>query len=211
MELTTSPKRHSEALSTAGWANVIRQRYGSAAEMLTRWSPTKQDYCAANFTRAATETPPVIRMTLGYGAATMVDLMTVHIAEAVMTIADADTPPVEEADIRRVAQLMVADERLRVLPMGVLLVWFNRVKSRRYKIYGKHVTPMKLLECLQQQLPSLMAEADKARQEAERRAAAKASERHAASAVTWEAYSKMRGIKGQSPIEAAGGQEGGER
>lgn len=210
MQLTTSKKRTGDtALSTAPWANVIRQRYGAAAEMLSRWSPTKQAYCAANFQRAATDTPAVIRMTLSYGAATMVDLLTVHISEAVMAIADADTPPVDEADIRRVAQLMVADERLRVLPLGVLLVWFNRVKSRRYKIYGKHVTPMKLLECLQQQLPSLMAEASQAQQEAERKAAARASEKHAATAVDWETYSRMRGIEGQSPIEAAGQQEGG--
>ena len=209
MQLTTSKKRTGDtALSTAPWANVIRQRYGAAAEMLSRWSPTKQAYCAANFQRAATDTPAVIRMTLSYGSATMVDLLTVHISEAVMAIADADTPPVDEADIRRVAQLMVADERLRVLPLGVLLVWFNRVKSRRYKIYGKHVTPMKLLECLQQQLPSLMAEASQARQEAERKAAARASEKHAATAVDWETYSRMRGIEGQSPIEAAGQQEG---
>lgn len=209
MQLTTSNNRATEvALSTAPWADLIRQRYGSAAEMLTRWSPTKQDYCAANFTRAATETPPIIRMTLSYGAATMVDLMTVHITEAVMTIADADTPPVEEADIRRVAQLMVADERLRVMPMGVLLVWFHRVKSRRYKIYGKHVTPQKLLECLQQQRDRLMDEANQASKDVERRLMELEKHNHAATAVNWSTYCKQRGIKGKSPIDMV---EGGER
>lgn len=196
------------ALSQEPWAVDIRRRLGDKERMLVALGPASTSHFSGH-PEAAAHSPELVRMAKAYGDRTMATCLAMHIADTVMTIADDDTPTLDEADAYRAAGLMESDRQIRQLPMGMLAAFFHRAKCRRYKIYGRHVTPMKLLECLQQQLPGLMAEMAAIRQETERRAEARASADHAATAVDWETYSRMRGIEGQSPIDAAR-QEGGE-
>ncbi len=202
MEIATSNRRASEAvaLSREPWAVEIRRRLGDKERMLVAMGPASTSLYSRD-TDAAAHSPELVRMAKAYGDRAMATCLAMHIADAVMTIADDDTPALDEADAYRAAELMETDSHLRQLPIGMIAAFFHRAKCRRYKIYGKHVTPMKLLECLQQQLPSLMAEAARARQEAEREAARKADEEHRRDAVDWDTYRRMRRITGASPVE----------
>ena len=166
--------------------------------MLARWSVSNQEMCERLFAKAANVTPPIVRMSRTYGNDAIVDLVAVHITDAVMTISDCDSPQIDNADVRRVAQLMVTDSELRVLPMGVLLAWFYRVKCRRYHIWGRYATPQKLLECLQQQRRALTEEVWQAQREAQREREEQARREHRRQAVDWKTYAAMRGI----PLES---------
>lgn len=203
MELISAKGRQptAEGTSREPWAVAIRRRYGNELQMQSTWSPAAQAHCASSLEKSATSVP-FVRMIKSYGENAVQVLLAAHMADAIITMADADSPPVNKSDIFMAAGLIVADTRLMTLPMGMLLVFFHRAKSRRYKIYGKYATPQKLLESLQQEFPNLLQETERIRKEIEEKERVTRLEQQRQNSMSWEAYKASRGLDCENPLTA---------
>lgn len=203
MELIIAKGRQptAEVTSREPWAVAIRRRYGNELQMQSAWSPAAQAHCASNLEKSATSVP-FVRLIKSYGENAVQVLLAAHMADAIITMADADSPPINKSDIFTSAGLIVTDTRLMTLPMGMLLVFFHRAKSRRYKIYGKYATPQKLLETLQQEFPNLLVETERIRKGIEERERAARLEEQRHNSMSWEDYKASRGLVGENPLTA---------
>ena len=203
MELTTT-RRQQQPLCDEPWAVAIRQRYGSQEAMWQKWSPAVQGYCAAN-PEQAVHTPLLVRMARSYGDEAMVTLVAMHMASVVLALTDDDTEQSFE-DAKKsayaAASLLVDDSRLGALPRGMLLTFVHRAKARQYRIFGKHATPMRLLDALQTAYRELMREAEEQRMRRKAREKAEADRKAEAEAMDWEQYRKLRGIDDPTPQAA---------
>lgn len=199
MKLNSSSKRSNLLPAiTEKWAVQLRKNYGSDQRMLKCWSPDSRSYCTANMRKAA-HSASVVRMMKTYPEAFPIALGNV-IARTVLDMADEDGQTITAEDVQHVADMILADDRLRTLPTGILWAFFHRAACRRYPIYGKYATPNKLLGTLQTQYTALQAEAAAEREAAELEAKAAAEREAAKNAMSWEEYSQRNGIEGESPL-----------
>lgn len=208
MKVNNSLKRISAQVaqpSSEPWAIAIRQRYGADDQLLRCWSPDNRGYCATHMDGAASS-PATVQMLKSYPTSFPIALQNV-IARTVLDMADADNPVTTADDVMQTANLILSDNRLRVLPVGVMWAFFHRAACRRYPIYGKHATPQKLLGILQQQSDNLMSEALAELAKKEQAAKREAEAQHQATAITWAEYAERKGLKGVSPVEYITGEK----
>lgn len=191
LTLTHSPKRMKLAQSES-WAVAIKERYGNSQDFLITFNPDIQEYCSENIERICTEgkVPTLVRLSRAYDNRTAEALLVTHLTDAVLNISEQS---IDENEIKLIARTIRADENLRTLNIAMIMIFFKRLKSGHYKIYGA-ITPRKIMETMQvfyteaRELQKHYNDiAEKTQRERERAEYEK-------NAITFEEYAKIKGI-----------------
>lgn len=188
------------SISTEGWAVAIQQKYGTAENLIRRWAPAQQRYCALNFAQAfrTDELPEtVVRVTRTFGDDAAQTLLKNQLTDAIIRAeADRDISP---EDINAVAQAICDSERLRRLALVSVLKFFHRLRCGEYEqlMYGRELTARKILTEMNRQFPRLIDEEAAARKAYEKEKADREAEEHRSQAVTWEQWAEANGLDDQ--------------
>lgn len=186
-----------DAPSREPWAAALRQKYGTAENMIRRWAPARQRYCALNFAgafRGEGLPESVVRVARTFGDEAAKAVLKNQLTDAVIRAeAAADTTP---EDINAVAEAICDSERLRRLALVSVLKFFHRLRCGEYEqlMYGRGLTARKILTEMNRQFPRLIQEEAEARKAYEREKAEREAGEHRKRAMTWEQWAEAKGI-----------------
>lgn len=195
--LTRAEPTAALTISNEPWAVAIRAKYGTAENLIRRWAPSQQRYCALQFAKAfrGDELPEtVVRITRTFGDEAMLTVLRNQITYAIIRgEAAADTTA---DDITAIAEAICDSERLRRLTMVSILKFFHRLRCGEYEqlMYGRELSARKILTELNRQFPKLLEEEVEARQlyEVEQQERAEAESKR--SAITFKQWAMSTGM-----------------
>lgn len=143
MKLLNSNNESQIVLSQEPWAIEIRNRYGSAENFISIWSPKNQLACIERYNELG-HCPPLVRITRSYGKKISRVFIASQLADAVVYMGEK----VDKEEVMLTSDIIVSDERLMTLTLPTIMVFFNRLKSGQFEIYG-NISPRKILQEMQ--------------------------------------------------------------
>lgn len=196
MKLKHSPKRKTELARSESWAVAIRERYGDSQNFLKEFNPGLQEFYADDIEHICREEsiPILVRISKAYGDKTAEAFLEAQITDAAVFMGEP-MENVEEKikEIKLLARTIRTDENLRTLNLALIMLFFKRLKSGHYKIYGA-ITPRKVLEVMQ----IFYAEAKELQKHyrdiAEKEQRDRERAEHEKTAITLEQYAQNKGV-----------------
>lgn len=192
MELTTSNRRDTAIVAATPSDKrciALRERYGDDAAMMAAWAPARATQIAMAAGRSA-GAPSLVLMMRTYGTDTMRVLLRAHITAAVAAAGLSDRFAAD--DYERLAEMMLASERLRTLNMAYIVRFFTRFAAGELEMYG--YTPHAVMRCVNVYAKAAHEEQRRVVDAERKRAEDEAWRQHQREAMSWREYARLNGL-----------------